>query len=263
MGRAKDIMSFDDIVFENRNQEYGAYQLRRQYNSLLMKAIIATVIMVSASVVIPFIKIKDKSFNYSPGSGRNYSVVQMENISPPPDDIFIPPEVPPPPPAAQNVVKYVSQLIVDSVTPKEATLPTIEEARGTVDTENQPVTLAEGSGGDELFGESSGDAPYDFFILEVPPKFRGGDLDKFREWLWRRVVYPPEAQSKGIQGRVYLTFVVERDGTVTNVNIVKGVDKLLDEEAKKAVEASPPWSPGLQRGRPVRVRFSIYLNFAL
>jgi protein TonB len=76
-------------------------------------------------------------------------------------------------------------------------------------------------------------------------------------------VYPQLAQENNIRGRVYLTFVVERDGSVTTVNVVKGVDKLLDDAAQKAIEASPKWSPGLQRGRPVRVRFSIFLNFQL
>jgi protein TonB len=60
-----------------------------------------------------------------------------------------------------------------------------------------------------------------------------------------------------------MTFVIERDGTVSTVKIVRGVDPLIDKEAQRAIESSPKWSPGLQRGRPVRVRFSIFLNFTL
>jgi protein TonB len=100
-------------------------------------------------------------------------------------------------------------------------------------------------------------------LVEVTPTFRGGDLERFREWVQKRVVYPQEAQDNRIHGKVYLTFVVERDGSVSTVNIIKGVDPLLDDAAKKAIESSPKWSPGLQRGRPVRVRFSIYLNFQI
>ena len=100
-------------------------------------------------------------------------------------------------------------------------------------------------------------------IVEVKPTFRGGDVEKFREWVQKRVVYPQLAMENRIHGRVYLTFVVERDGTVSTVNVVKGVDKLLDDAAKKAIESSPKWSPGLQRGKPVRFRYSIFLNFQL
>jgi len=78
----------------------------------------------------------------------------------------------------------------------------------------------------------------------------------------KKAVYPQLAQDNGIQGKVTLTFVVERDGSVTNVKVLKGVDKLLDDEAVKAIEASPKWSPGLQRGRPVRVRFNFPLVFS-
>jgi len=75
--------------------------------------------------------------------------------------------------------------------------------------------------------------------------------------------YPQEAQDNGIQGRVYMTFVVERDGSVSTVNIVRGVHPSLDSVSVRAIKSSPKWTPGLQRGRPVRVRFSMFLNFTL
>lgn len=263
MGRHREIMSFDDIVFENRNKEYGAYILRKKYNSLLIKALIVTMIISAAAVVIPYFLILNKTHKGIIGSGRKYVSVRMENISPPPTEIIVPPDITPPPAPAQSVVKYTAPVIVDTITYDKLILPTTDEARNLENKDGEAIAIAEGSGGDELFGEGRGDTPYDFFILEEPPKFRGGDLDKFREWLQRRIIYPPEAQEKGIQGKVILTFVVERDGTVTNVNIVKGVHKLLDEEAKRAIESSPQWTPGMQKGRPVRVRFKIDLNFVL
>lgn len=102
-----------------------------------------------------------------------------------------------------------------------------------------------------------------FVIVEDMPKFKGGDINRFREWVQKRVRYPEIASENGIQGRVYVTFVVETSGLVSNVSITRSVDALLDDAAKEAVEASPKWEPGMQRGRPVRVRYSIPIIFQI
>ena len=118
--------------------------------------------------------------------------------------------------------------------------------------------------GDELMANNGGDgsdAP--FFLVEVMPTFRGGDVNKFCEWVKRRTNYPQAAIDAKIQGTVFITFIVEKDGSVSNVAILKGVHPLLDNEAVKAISESPRWSPGLQRGQPVRVRYQIPLNFSL
>lgn len=102
-----------------------------------------------------------------------------------------------------------------------------------------------------------------FVIVEDMPKFKGGDINRFREWVQKRVRYPEIASENGIQGRVYVTFVVETSGLVSSVSITRSVDALLDDAAKEAVEASPKWEPGMQRGRPVRVRYSIPIIFQI
>jgi protein TonB len=102
-----------------------------------------------------------------------------------------------------------------------------------------------------------------FVIVEDMPTFKGGDINKFREWVQKRVRYPELAAENGIQGRVFISFVVETNGTVSSVTITRSVDALLDEAAKEAVAASPKWEPGMQRGRPVRVRYSIPIIFQL
>jgi protein TonB len=93
------------------------------------------------------------------------------------------------------------------------------------------------------------------------PTFRGGDINKFRDWVQRRTNYPQAAIEQKIQGKVFLTFIIEPDGSVSNVTVVKGVAQIIDDEAVKAIQSSPKWSPGLQRGQAVRVRFSMWLNF--
>jgi protein TonB len=102
-----------------------------------------------------------------------------------------------------------------------------------------------------------------FVIVEDMPKFRGGYINKFRDWVQKRVRYPELASENGIQGRVFITFVVETNGNVSNVTVTRSVDPLLDDAAREAVAASPRWEPGMQRGRPVRVRYSIPIIFQL
>ncbi|MBE0675401.1 MAG: TonB family protein [Bacteroidales bacterium] len=102
-----------------------------------------------------------------------------------------------------------------------------------------------------------------FMIVEDMPTFEGGDIQKFSNWVKANVTYPPIAQANGIQGKVFIGFVVEPDGSVSNVTVLRSVDKVLDDEAVRIVKSSPLWEPGYQRGRAVRVRFSITVNFVL
>ena len=264
MGIFDERNRFNELIFENRNKDYGAYLLRKKYNGLLVKAIITASILCSLIVVIPYLSILNKSDEIRSGTRGRYVEVEMDKLIPPENEILVPPAPPPPPVAMQQAVKYIAPVIVDTVLESEQTIPTVEDVLASPENITEEIVVSENTGNEELFGETEGEGGDEpFIIVEVQPSFRGGDLDKFREWVQKRVVYPQTAQENGIQGRVYLTFVVERDGSVTNVNIVRGVDKLLDDEAKRAIESSPKWTPGLQRGRPVRVRFSIFLNYTL
>jgi protein TonB len=102
-----------------------------------------------------------------------------------------------------------------------------------------------------------------FVIVEDMPGFGGGDSNKFREYIQKNMKYPDIAAENGIQGRVFVAFVVEADGRVTNVRVVRGVDPSLDREAVRVVETSPKWKPGMQRGKPVRVSFTFPIIFVL
>jgi len=258
--------NFDDLIFENRNKEYGAYYIRKRYNFYLLISLSAALLIGSAAVMIPFLKtlgmVEDNSIG---GGGRRLVSVQMEKMELPDDELFVAPAVPPQPKAMMQVDQYVAPIIADTVLPTDNVQQAVSEIQLTnPDNTNQELTVVSNSSDSELTGGDIGDGGDEPFILvEVKPTFRGGDVDKFREWVQKKVTYPQEAQDNGIQGKVYLTFVVERDGSVSTVNIVRGVDPLIDKEAQKAIQASPKWSPGLQRGRPVRFRFSIFLNFSL
>lgn len=99
-------------------------------------------------------------------------------------------------------------------------------------------------------------------IVEVMPEFPGG-TEKFMEYLSGNIKYPEEAKEKGISGRVFIQFVVEKDGSVSNVKVAKGIGKECDDEAVRVVKAMPKWKPGLMKGKPVRVNYMLPVNFKL
>jgi protein TonB len=103
-----------------------------------------------------------------------------------------------------------------------------------------------------------------FFIAEDMPMFNGKDAsDGFREYVAKNLKYPDIAAENGIQGTVYIQFVVEPSGSVSNVKVLRGVDPALDKEAVRIVQSSPKWTPGKQRGKPVRVSFTFPITFKL
>jgi TonB family protein len=160
----------------------------------------------------------------------------------------------------QEIVKYIPPVIVDSILSLETTQATTDEFL-TQSSSDKINISGTGKGEDLLSGQEGIATNEPFFLVEVMPSFKGGDINKFREWVQKRTNYPQIAIDNKIQGRVFLTFIVESDGAVSNVTVVKGVDPIIDNEAVKAIKASPKWSPGLQRGQPVRVRYSMWLSF--
>ncbi|MEA5005011.1 MAG: energy transducer TonB [Rikenellaceae bacterium] len=102
-----------------------------------------------------------------------------------------------------------------------------------------------------------------FQIVEEKPKFQGGDENTFTKWVFERLVYPEMAKENGVQGRVILQFLVNTDGSVSDVKVVRGVDPSLDKEAARVVASSPKWTPGRQRNKPVKVRYIFPVIFQL
>ena len=102
-----------------------------------------------------------------------------------------------------------------------------------------------------------------FLVAETMPSFQGGSLNDFRNWVQSKVRYPAIAQENGISGKVVLTFVIEKDGSVGNAEIFKSPDKSLADEVLRVIGKSPKWTPGKQRGEAVRVKFGMPVDFAV
>lgn len=101
-----------------------------------------------------------------------------------------------------------------------------------------------------------------FFIVEEMPEFPGGDI-ALRKYIANSLNYPVIAQENGVQGKVYVSFVVDQDGSISNAKVARSVDPSLDKEALRVVNSLPKWKPGKQRGKPVRVSFTVPINFVL
>jgi periplasmic protein TonB len=252
-------LDIDDLLFESRNKEYGAYQLRKKYNSVVVAGILVATLMISLAVILPFIfnRGKDNVLN----GNRGYTELKMENLEPPKEEIYVPPSPPPPQSVhVEEAAKYVPPVVVDSVPLLEKTQLSTDEYMNQTTIEKLDVT-GTGNSDDLTLGQYGSETDEPFLLVEVMPTFKGGGLEKFRDWIQKTTNYPQEAFDRKLRGKVVLTFIVEKDGTVSNVTVVQGADPLLDEAAVKAISGSPKWTPGLQRGEPARVRFLIPLNF--
>lgn len=102
-----------------------------------------------------------------------------------------------------------------------------------------------------------------FVKVEQMPSFMGGDLLKFRTWVQERLRYPTIAQENGISGRVLLSFVIEKDGSLTNIQVLQTPDRSLSDEATRVLKTSPKWTPGKQRNQSVRVKYTLPVDFRI
>ena len=102
-----------------------------------------------------------------------------------------------------------------------------------------------------------------FLIVETMPTFQGGDLNTFRNWVQSNVRFPQIALENGIQGNVVVKFVVEKDGKLSNIQVLQSPDKTLSEAAIQVLQKSPKWKPGKQRNKPVRVTYTLPISFQI
>jgi periplasmic protein TonB len=160
---------------------------------------------------------------------------------------------PPPPPPPPKVVEFLSIVDDDIKIDDELKIEDSEADRRTI-IDIAPVIQTQ--------AEEEEEEAQVFFIVEDMPEFPGGEL-ALRTYIANAIKYPVIAQENGIQGKVYVTFVVDRDGGISDAKIARGVDASLDKEALRVVNTLPKWKPGMQRGKPVRVSYTVPINFVL
>lgn len=160
-------------------------------------------------------------------------------------------EPPPPPPEIPDVIEILN-IVEDDVETAEITID--------VEDEKDRIVVIAPTAGTGIVDAEDTDVP--FVVVEQMPSFPGGDAALMR-FLSDNIRYPVIAAESGIQGRVILQFVVNRDGSIVDIEVVRSIDRSLDAEAVRVVSMMPRWTPGKQRGRTVRVRYTLPVIFRL
>ncbi len=260
-----------EIVFANRNRAYGAYALRREYPVNLAKAFGFCLFLIGFFLLLPIL-LKAVSGDTPEHIAHN---VIIETGTPPeivPNQPELPPpvEAPEPPPVAQT--RYVAFVAVDENLDESTQINTVEEVLNT----NANI------GNKNVEGEPPGtEIPDDFklpkaievpsnedetvrdiFGVQKPPTYPGGDQDLLK-YLAKNVQYPELARDANIQGSVVITFVIMKDGSIGDVQILKDIGGGCGKEAMRVVKSMPKWSPGEANGKPVKVRFTLPVRFQL
>jgi protein TonB len=248
---------FDDIVFEQRNKEYGAYRLRKKYNRNVIISILIGTIIVASAIITPYLNAKAAE-NKAQRAERQVEIT-LENLDTPNETVVPPPPPPPPPQDVVQQVKYVPPVVVDSVKPEEMVrLMTADEAVVTI--QDQDVVEVVQEVKEEVQETEVEQEP--FVVVEEMPMFPGGDTELLK-FIFANTQYPEVAKENNIQGRVTVRFCVTAKGGVSQVSVLKSVDPELDKEAMRVVNSLPTFRPGRQGGKPVPVWFSVPITFTL
>jgi protein TonB len=273
---------FLDILFEGRNKDYGAYELRRSEDRRVRKALMGTasiaLVIIGGYVLGNTVKPMETAIR----TEAHTTTVLKDLAVPPPEDKVIPPPLPanptPPPPAASSI-----KVATPTITPDELVRAQDEVVKlDSIGNKTIALTTTEGddiNGRDlgSLLGQAGGtghvveapsgggntdiDKPYTF--VEMMPSFPGGDA-ALAKYLRDNVHYPRVAQENEIQGSVFVQFIVDRQGNITDVKTV-GATKGggLEDEAMRVVKKMPKWKAGRQNGEFVNVQFSLPIRFTL
>ena len=264
-----------DLVFEGKNQAYGAYQLRKNTGARNLKALITMFVIfaIIAAIVIAKVSIE----NYI--AAQNAAIeadVELQSLAekkeakvekkdePEPEKIEVER-------AKSSVAFTVPEIKKDNEVKEDQEMKSQEElqetntAIGAFNVEGNDETAGEVLKAKEVIAEPEPPKVEEtkvFDVVEQMPSFPGGQ-GALMQWLASNIKYPVVAEENGVQGRVVCTFVVERDGSITDVKVVRGVDPSLDKEAVRVLKQMPSWIPGKQNGSAVRVKYTVPVTFKL
>lgn len=252
----------NELVFEGKNLEYGAYELRKKHNKRVALALLFSgtffILLVSAPAIIAWIK------NQTAADAPKVDVTQIELLPPPPLDETVPPPPPPPPPPVMETVKFTPPVVTDEEVVEDP--PPVQ----TDETPQISTVTQEGTDDAIIIPETTGpavvepvvEAPLTF--VEQMPTFPGGE-EAMMKYIQEHIHYPQAEVEMGVQGTCYVTFVVEKDGQITDVKVARGISDGpgYNKEAIRVVKGMPSWKAGKQNGRAVRVQFVLPIKFVL
>ena len=267
--------SWVELVFENKNKAYGAYQLRKETGKRNVKAMIIVFATIAAIIVAAWAKVAIE--NAMPKKVAIETDVELSKLAQK-KEAKVERKEPVKVEMEQKVVEKVKSSVkftAPEIKKDEDVKPEDElKSQDDLAKTNTAIGSFDVKGNDEAEGEvlkakevMAEEKPKEeetkvFDVVEQMPQFPGGQQALF-EYLSKNIKYPVIAEENGVQGRVIVTFVVERDGSITDVKVVKSVDPSLDKEAQRVVKAMPHWIPGKQNGSAVRVKYTVPVTFRL
>jgi protein TonB len=265
--------SWVDLVFEGKNHSYGAYRLRKNTGKRNLASII--IVLVAIVVIMAAVWAKIAIENAMPKKVAITTDVEFSQLAKK-KEAKVERKEPVKIEMEQKVVEKVKSSVkfTAPVIKKDEDVAPEDELKSQDDLAKTAVAIGsfDVKGNDEAAGEVlkakeviAQEKPVEekvFDVVEQMPQFPGGDAALF-EYLSTHIKYPTIAEENGVQGRVIVTFVVERDGSITDVKVVKSVDPSLDKEASRVVAGMPKWIPGKQNGSAVRVKYTVPVTFRL
>ena len=266
-----------DLVFEKRNKNYGAYELRQHYADNMSKAIAITVFAFVGTAITLSIITAHQNESKETEQRVEVTLKQVNPVKPKKEPIYQaqPPKHQAPPQkqplAAAPPVKSISFPVMQPADKGTAEPPKIDlleknvisstTTSGTQGNVNAPVNTTSTQGG-EPGGTRTESDNSPVLAPEVFPEPLGG-ANAWGKFLQKNLHYPPVARENGVQGKVIVSFVVEKDGHLSDIKVLRGIGSGCDEEAVRVLKLAPAWKPGRQNGQPVRVQYTIPINFQL
>lgn len=265
-----------DIIFANRNKAYGAYKLRREYPWYLGRALIFGVLLIGFFLILPMLL----SLVSKLAEQADKPVDVVAELGPPPDiDPNNPPPPPPPPPPTpppptRSTVRFVPPVVKKDEEVQEEEQKAIEE----IIDKKEDVGTEDKKGNDEaapMVDENPSELAvieepvkvveektYELFDIQKQPSFPGGEAEMYK-FIKNNMVYPQIAIDNNIVGVVPVSFVVNKDGSISDVQVLKDIGGGCGKEAVRVVKAMPGWSPGEANGHKVKVRYTLPIRFKL
>jgi protein TonB len=253
-----------DVVFAGRNKAYGAYELRKENPKTTGRALLVGSLLFIAVVTLPLI-IRFIA-GIIPDNSDQFKQTEVVLAPPPPIDKDTPPPPPEPPKPKVDQVRFPPPVVVPAEKVRDEEPPTVEELKkadpGQKTIEGDPnaeIKIEEPAGNAEVTEDNG---IRDFASVEVMPEFPGGQSG-WGKYLQKNMKYPPIARENNLTGRVLVSFVVEKNGDLSDIKVLRGIGGGCDEEAVRVLKAAPSWKPGIQNGRSVRVQYTMPIFFQL
>lgn len=267
-----------DIVFDGKNKEYGAYQLRatsvKRHTKALLSVVIVLALILTAIILVMTDVFKSADEDINAKNEQEEVIMAPEDIPEEEEQMDIPEQKP-------EEVQAEEEVAATQAVTEVKIVETVDKDREVKDQEQVLENTAQ-LGADDHKGvedvnrdrvvkevveekpveKPKEEGPLSVAMVEQKPSFPGGESAMYK-WLQDNIIYPAAASEEGVQGKVTVQFIVEKDGSITHVQVVRGKHPALDAEAARVIRKMPRWTPGRNNGQPVRVTYHLPVQFKL